>query len=324
MEIPDLTYTQFDTYEHLPDVEVDLKIEQRDGVPYCRRTVTTPAGELTDTMCYPPAGKEYGILPDPEKREFLIKDEDDIEKIPYLLPDPSRFTYRGIDEIKREVGERTLLQMRPLKGVDHLLIDSMGLTNAMLAYYDNPEFLKRLLKLLADYYQKCTERVLDHKPDIVYDSWYSASLSAGWSPSIWVDLFLPHMKANRELVRQAGAFYHFYDDGKIMDVLTHLKELQPDIISPLCPPPLGDTDLEVVKRELGDSVCLNGHVDLEVILWGTPEEVKKLVREALAKAGSGGGYWLGTSDSIRNGSPIENVRAYFKAAREYGEYPLTF
>jgi hypothetical protein len=36
--------------------------------------------------------------------------------------------------------------------------------------------------------------------------------------------------------------------------------------------------------------------------------------------GKGGGYILGTSDSIRNGSPIENVRAFFETGRKYGKY----
>jgi hypothetical protein len=32
-----------------------------------------------------------------------------------------------------------------------------------------------------------------------------------------------------------------------------------------------------------------------------------------------GGFILGTSDSIRDGTPLENVRAYFNAARRYGQ-----
>jgi hypothetical protein len=54
---------------------------------------------------------------------------------------------------------------------------------------------------------------------------------------------------------------------------------------------------------------------------GTPEQVKEAVKAAVLAAASGGGFILGTSDSIRE-APVENVRAFFQAGREYGKYPL--
>ena len=50
----------------------------------------------------------------------------------------------------------------------------------------------------------------------------------------------------------------------------------------------------------------------------TPEMIERAVENAIAVAAPGGGFILGTSDSIRDGTPIENVRAYFAAARKYG------
>jgi uroporphyrinogen-III decarboxylase len=318
--LPNPIYTQIDDYQGFTNLKVELKISQQGGVPYCRRTLFTPAGRLSDTMCYPPAGAVYGIQPDPEKREYLIKEEADLEKIRYLLPDPQKYVHVAIGELKRETAGRALLQMRPTNGVDHLLVDSVGMNNTMLLYYDNPGMLKSLIKIYADYYRRCIECTLAYEPDIVFDSWYSCSLSTGWSPQMWAELFYPHMKANRELVRNGGAYYHYYDDGKIMGIVPYLKELQPDILSTLCPPPAGDADLAVLKQELGHAVCLNGNVDLQTILRGTPEQVEEAVRQAVLEAGSGGGFWLGTSDSIRDGSPLDNVKAYFQAARKYGKY----
>ena len=36
-------------------------------------------------------------------------------------------------------------------------------------------------------------------------------------------------------------------------------------------------------------------------------------------AAPGSGFIFGTSDSIREGTPRENVRTYFEAARKYGQ-----
>jgi uroporphyrinogen decarboxylase len=57
-----------------------------------------------------------------------------------------------------------------------------------------------------------------------------------------------------------------------------------------------------------------------VIKMGTPEQIEQTVREAIEIAAPGGGFILGSSDSIREGTPLQNVRAYFAAALKYGRY----
>jgi uroporphyrinogen decarboxylase len=59
---------------------------------------------------------------------------------------------------------------------------------------------------------------------------------------------------------------------------------------------------------------------LYVIKMGTPELVARTVREAIEVAAPGGGFILGTSDSIREGTPKENLVAYFETAHQYGTY----
>ena len=51
---------------------------------------------------------------------------------------------------------------------------------------------------------------------------------------------------------------------------------------------------------------------------GTVEDVRRQVEEACAIGGKDGSFILGTSDSIRERTPIENIDAYFKYGREYG------
>ena len=321
--VPDLVAGQlndsFHFLKYFPEVKIELSIREENGIVYCRRKIFTPAGKLEDEMMYPPKGGVYGIAPNPENKEWMIKDEGDLEKFKYLLADPFKFS-SPYEKVKKDFGDKTLIGIRACNGCDHFFVNSIGLGNAMVAYFEKPELFKKLLKICADFNYRCIERALDYKPDIIMDSWFNCSLSAGWSPAIWREHFFPYIKADRELVRKAGVYYSFYDDGKIMDILPELKELSPDILSTLCPPPVGNVDLRTVKKELGDKVCLNGFIDLQTIYRGTPEQVENEVKNAIEIAGPGGGYWLGTSDSIREGSPLENMKAYFKATRKYGKY----
>ena len=48
----------------------------------------------------------------------------------------------------------------------------------------------------------------------------------------------------------------------------------------------------------------------------------EMPRETIGTAGPGSGFILSTSDSIRDGTPLENVQAYFAACRESGQYPM--
>ena len=86
-------------------------------------------------------------------------------------------------------------------------------------------------------------------------------------------------------------------------------------------PPAGDVDLKTVKARIGDRVCLKGNIDLLYVLKeGSSSQVEAAVRQAIQAAGPGGGYILATSDAVRDGTPVENVRAFCAAGRKYGNY----
>jgi uroporphyrinogen-III decarboxylase len=204
--------------------------------------------------------------------------------------------------------------------VDHLLADSLGITNALVLPYDDMRLFKRILGFFHDYYKTCLLTALERGARVIFESWYNCSLSAGWPPAIYRECFLPLIAEDARITHEHGAFFHFYDDGRIMPLLDDLTGVGIDLISTLCPPPAGDVDPVRVKKVLGPRMALTGFVDLGVIRFGTPAQVEEQVRHAIEVLGAGGGYILGTSDSIRDGSPFENVKAFFDAGRKYGSY----
>jgi len=304
-------------YSDVDNVSVELKQEKTGDCTKIYRRITTPAGELTDGFLIAPGGREYGISPNPHRFEYAVKEPEDVDKIRYLLPNPTQDILKHYAKLVRDVGDSGLVEVRPTLGVDHFLVDACGQVNSMVAYYENKEMLQRLLHLFHNYNKQVMRICLESGAEVIFDSWYNCSMSAGWSPEIYKELFLPLIRENVELTQRFGAFYHFYDDGKCMAILEWLRDCGIDIISTLPPPPVGDVDLSVAKRLIGDEVCLKGNIDLiYVIKEGTPELIRETVREAIRVAAPGGGFILSTSDSIRDGTPIENVRVYFEAARE--------
>ena len=319
-EIPDYIYNQFQDYSLLDNVNVEMNIEKKDGKTFVRRIVKTPAGDCSDMMVYPPAGREYGIAPNPEKIEPLIKSEKDLDKVKWLLPEPKRFSLVNYNIIDDVIGENGMMEVRPHRGVDHLLVDSLGLVNSLLLCYDDKELFKNIITVFHDYYKECLIYCLENGAKMIMESWYNCSISAGWPPDVYREIFLPCIIEDAEITHSYGAYFHFYDDGNIMPMLEDYKKINMDLMSTLCPPPMGDVDPVIVKDVLGGVSGLTGFVDLSTIKFGKPDEIIEQVKYAIDILGKDGGYILGTSDSIRDGSPYENVKAFFDAGKKYGKY----
>jgi uroporphyrinogen-III decarboxylase len=111
------------------------------------------------------------------------------------------------------------------------------------------------------------------------------------------------------------------DDGKMKRILPFVLRAGADVAMTLTPAPVGDIDPVEVKETYGSRIALQGGFEvIHLVHNGTPEQVKKEVREKLPLLKRGGGYVFDTSNSIPAGTPIENVRAFFRAAHECAGY----
>jgi uroporphyrinogen-III decarboxylase len=93
-----------------------------------------------------------------------------------------------------------------------------------------------------------------------------------------------------------------------------------DMMTTFTPPPSGDVDAEQIKNIMKNKVVLSGYVDTIKIRYGTPVDIEAQTKYACEVLGKDGGFILGTSDSIRDGSPKINVDTYFNAAAKYSKY----
>ena len=76
---------------------------------------------------------------------------------------------------------------------------------------------------------------------------------------------------------------------------------------------------ELVRHRAGTAMSLMGYVDIENVLHrGTPELVDATVKEAIEVGAADDRFVLSSSDGILTQTPIENLRAYFAAAKKYG------
>lgn len=298
-----------------------ISYKDNDNKKYITTHFDTPAGRLTQIQAIPKASdKSYGIQPDPHLIEPLIKDRSDLDKIKYLMINKKHYPEPTFRELENKVGEDGIVHTRVTAGVDDMLINSLGLENCLLLYYDDNKFLHDAINVFHEYYKKQLKHTLENGASIIFESWFNSSLSAGWSPSMYRELFLGKIIEDINLTHQYSAFFHFYDDGKIMPLAQDFADSGMDMMTTLTPPPSGDVDAVQIKKIMKNKVVLSGYVDTIKIRYGTPVDIESQTKYACEVLGKDGGFILGTSDSIRDGSPKINVDTYFNAAVKYSKY----
>ncbi|MDI6895573.1 MAG: uroporphyrinogen decarboxylase family protein [Bacillota bacterium] len=79
------------------------------------------------------------------------------------------------------------------------------------------------------------------------------------------------------------------------------------------------TDMVRVKEMLGGVACFAGNVPVTMLKAGTPEEVRRYVRDLIEKVAQDGGFILATGGVVDDAEP-ESFRAMIEAGKEYGVY----
>ncbi len=99
------------------------------------------------------------------------------------------------------------------------------------------------------------------------------------------------------------------------------EETDLDVMEPLEPPPGGDVDLRAAKQRWGDKFCLKGNLNtFDLMLNGTPDDVKRAAREAIDAAAEGGGFILSTGDQCGRDTPDANLAGLVEVSKTYGRY----
>lgn len=308
-----------DEYD-LPEVKVEQRKYPESDFTVVERTFHTPAGTLSDRILIPPEGREYGVSPNPIRTEHLVKEPEDLEALNYLLP-PVNTNFDLLHEPRAMLSDRGVLMVCVRSALDHNAGYARDMQDLMVDYYKNRPFFDELVGL---FHRRSLEQIkaaLEGGAEFIFGSWYFNSLSAGWSPAIFAEVFVPQIRDHVELTHRYAAYYDYYDDGKLDATMEMIADTGVDVLETCTPPPVGDFDLRKAKERIGAKTTIKGYVDLlYVVKHGTPELVEQTVREAMEIAKPGGGFIIGSSDSFREGTPRENVVAYFEVCRKYGGY----
>ena len=168
-------------YTDLDGVAVDIQVENNGDINRVERTFQTPGGILHDVIDLPHRRSRYGLSPSPIIHEPLVKNAEDVDRLPFILPDPSKFNKQNFPEMIEMIGERGLLEVHPTPGQSAPTMSSaMGMENAMTSFYENRELFDKVLYVFAEGHQKITRAILEAGAPLVFMSWHDFGVSGGW------------------------------------------------------------------------------------------------------------------------------------------------
>jgi len=135
-------------------------------------------------------------------------------------------------------------------------------------------------------------------------------------------LSLPTLKDVTALCKEAGIPSQIHCCGPEYDLVRiSAEETDLSSINPLEHAPMGDCELARVKKQFGGKLSLMGNLHTtNVMLRGTPDDVRAASKKAIDDAGEGGGFILSTGDQCGRDTPFENLFTMIETAREYGKY----
>jgi len=161
------------------------------------------------------------------------------------------------------------------------------------------------------------ELVLSIKPDyLLFGGSGTITLA---SPALVRKYAIPALKKWSAMAKAAGVPTMLHSCGKSRKLVDMLcEETDVNCINPLEIAPMGDVDLAEVKQARGHQVSLMGNLHTtNVMLKGTPDDVRRAAIQALRDAGEGGGFILSTGDQCGPETPEENIFTMVETARTH-------
>ncbi|MFH1085697.1 MAG: uroporphyrinogen decarboxylase family protein [Chloroflexota bacterium] len=242
-------------------------------------------------------------------------------------PLPDWFDYGGIAAQCRAIrargraavfqGDRLnrIAQLKPalyLRGVEAFLMDLRL----------QPELCATILERIQAFYCAYAERILEAAEGqldlVLTGDDFGSQRGPLISPALWVQFLGEGFRRYVALAHAYGLRVMHHTCGAVWPIIPLMIERGLDVLQSLQPEAEG-MDAWALKATYGARLAFHGGISIQRTLpCGTPDEIRREVRDRIAALAPGGGYILGTAHNIQADAPVENVLALLAAYRQEG------
>ena len=243
-----------------------------------------------------------------------VRDEESFGKYPWIGPEG--VYYRDVDLIEKVLpeGMKVIVNVGPIFSGTWRC---MGLEAFSVACVENPALVAAVAKKMGDLLVAIVENVAQR--DTVGGIWlgddiaYTQGLMV--SPAFLREHVFPYYDRVGALCRRYGKLYVYHSDGRIAEIFEDLLAAGVQAVHPNEPT---SVDIAELKRAWGERVSFVGNIDVDLLTRGTPEDVARAVRDLIDAVGPGGGFALGSGNSVTKNVSLANYRAMLDTVSECG------
>ena len=193
----------------------------------------------------------------------------------------------------------------------------MGYANFCFALYEQRDLVEAIARKIMEFHIAEVRRVLQF--DRVMAIWGSDDMGFRggllFSPADMRRFVLPGHKTLAKMAHDAGRLYLLHSCGKLQDIMPDLlddvkldgKHSFEDTIE----------DVREAKNTWGRKAAMLGGIDVDFLCRSDASAIRRRVRDVLDKCLPGGGYCLGTGNSVANYIPLDNYLAMVDEGRLY-------
>jgi len=324
----------------VPNIELVIDREIKDG--FLGRPVATLADEIafryqagydyawvTVGMIDPAGTVNKELVQDSDERHFKGKDTrvwaDEHEGTIRTPADLETFPWPEADR----------LDFSPFVEAEHLLKPGMkliaivgkvftaawqlmGFENLCMGMYEKPDLVEELIRRVGRIQVEVFKKVVQF--DTVGAVWVPDDIAYHSGPMVppewFIEKVFPYYKTMGDICREAGKPFIYHSDGDMEQMIDTVIDAGFNALHPIEPESM---DIYAVRQRVGKRLCLLGNIRVHTLSTGTPDDVRRLVKDRVLNLGHQGAYCVGSSNSVPNYVPLENYKAMLQASADFGK-----
>lgn len=255
-----------------------------------------------------------------EDEASLISDWAEFETYPW--PDPETIDYTNLVECAGSLYPG----MQIISGVGGIFTRVwrvMGFETFCYALGDQSDLVEAMFQRVGETQLAVFRRIVEM--DQIGAMWYGDDLAYASGTIVHPDILrrhlFPYLEEMGAICREHDLPFVIHSDGDLRQILPDLIACGFNAIHPIEPKAM---DSREIKETYGDRLCLLGNIEIgEILTEGTPADVEADVKRRIQTLAPGGGYAVGSSNTVAHFVKLENFKAMVSATRKYGQYPLS-
>jgi len=235
----------------------------------------------------------------------------------YPWPDPASYSTRALEWFQENLPDNMCMIGGLVGSIYENISWLMGYETLCYALSEQRDLVTAISQKVIDLYRKELERILQF--DRVKVVWGSDDLgfktSTLISPKDLKEFVFPGHKLLAKMSHEAGRPYIMHCCGNLHRILDDLiddvgidgKHSFEDTIEDICES----------KTSYGSRMALLGGIDVDFLCRASEAEIRQRVRHTLSCCLPGGGFCLGTGNTVANYIPVENYLIMLDEGRRF-------